>query len=112
MGERLAVVRAAGAIVRQDVAADESLRNAPPRGDEHNYGEELAMLVKPVRQALAGYAATLVRLLQSVSFMPLQRDVVGGGPSSRDSLGGYGMKGGDNELSQKEEEARAPRRAS
>eukprot|EP00752_Nemacystus_decipiens_P017140 g15355.t1 len=79
---RMAVMTSAGAIVRQDVQADKSLQNAPARGEKHRYAQELAMPVKPVRQALAGYPSTLVGMLQSVTLMGLQGDVVGGDPKA------------------------------
>eukprot|EP00752_Nemacystus_decipiens_P014365 g12777.t1 len=79
---RMAVVTSAGAIVRQDVQADKSLQNAPARGEKHRYAQELAMPLKPVLQALAGYPSTLVGMLQSVTLMGLQGDVVGGDPKA------------------------------
>eukprot|EP00752_Nemacystus_decipiens_P014876 g13245.t1 len=79
---RMAVVKSAGTIVWQDVQADKSLQNAPAREEKHRYAEELAMPVKPVRQALAGYPPTLVGMLHSVTLMGLQGNVVGGDPKA------------------------------
>ena len=104
---RMAVVMVAGAIVRRDVEGDSSLRNAPARGKEHRYGEELAMPVKPVREALAGYPETLVGMLQSVTLMPLIGDVVGGDPPASQPGWVREQAWRKDVLAEKEEEASA-----
>lgn len=52
--QRMAVARAAGRIVRTDVAQQEDLKNVPPPGARHNYAEELGMEVQDPRKSLAG----------------------------------------------------------
>ena len=95
--------------VRQDVAANESLRNAPPREVKHNYGEELAMPVNLVRQAVAGFPATLAGLPQSVFLMPLQHDVARGDSSAGQPRWVWAEGWGDDVLADEEAEARAAR---
>ncbi|CAM9957776.1 unnamed protein product, partial [Pylaiella littoralis] len=74
-GPRMAVGRAAGRIIRADVKKDESLLNVPPLGKPHNYAEEIAMDIPPVRETIAALPRTLVALTQSATDLPLYREI-------------------------------------
>eukprot|EP00752_Nemacystus_decipiens_P016789 g15026.t1 len=64
--ERMAVVKAAGEIVRRDIELKKSLKNAPARGEANVYAKQLESHVEPPAETLLAMPPTVVGLLQSV----------------------------------------------
>ncbi|CAB1103685.1 unnamed protein product [Ectocarpus sp. CCAP 1310/34] len=74
---RMSVVRAAGRIVRADVASEPALKNTPGTREKHRYADELDMKVKQPRETLlSAFPPALVGLYQSMTDMALYREII------------------------------------